>query len=55
MQVKVRVKYKYGKNKPDTSTNWSGMVNGKSESAVMQKLKEKHKGCEILIEKIEWA
>jgi len=54
----ARIKYKYGSGKATTSTNvMSTDIKGKSEDAVMQFLKEKHKSVknlEILIEKIEW-
>ena len=39
MSAPVSVKYKYGKVRPTTS-QWSGTVEGKSESAVMQVLKK---------------
>ena len=43
------VKYKYIKpgKTSGTSTSLSGYVNQESEQMVMQKLRDKHKGCEI--------
>jgi hypothetical protein len=54
---RASVKYRYGSGKPNTSTSTTTAFKGKSESAVMAYLKERHKSVknlEILIEKIEW-
>jgi hypothetical protein len=52
------IKYKFGSGKATTSTNvTTSQLKGKSESAVMEFLREKHKSqknLEILIEKIDW-
>jgi hypothetical protein len=52
------IKYKFGSGKATTSTNVvTTQLKGKSESAVMEFLREKHKSqknLEILIEKIDW-
>jgi hypothetical protein len=52
------VKYKFGSGKATTSTNiTTNQLKGKSESAVMEFLRGKHKSTknlEILIEKIDW-
>jgi hypothetical protein len=52
------VKYKFGSGKATTSTTVAtNQLKGKSESAVMEFLRNKHKSAknlEILIEKIDW-
>jgi hypothetical protein len=52
------VKYKYGSGKATTSTSVAtNQLKGKSESAVMEFLRGKHKtikNLEILIERIDW-
>jgi hypothetical protein len=52
------IKYKFGSDKATTSTSVvTTQLKGKSESAVMEFLREKHKSqknLEILIEKIDW-
>jgi hypothetical protein len=52
------VKYKFGSGKATTSTAvTTNQLKGKSESAVMEFLRGKHKSTknlEILIEKIDW-
>jgi hypothetical protein len=52
------VKYKFGSGKATTSTTvTTNQLKGKSESAVMEFLRGKHKttkNLEILIEKIDW-
>jgi hypothetical protein len=52
------VKYKYGSGKATTSTSVAtNQLKGKSESAVMEYLRGKHKtikNLEILIERIDW-
>ena len=55
---KASIKYKYGSGRASNSTRVStSQLKGKSESAVMEFLKNKHKSVkdlQILIEKIEW-
>lgn len=36
------------------STSFSGTVNSQSETLVMQKLREKHKGKEIELRELKW-
>ncbi|MHC6202223.1 hypothetical protein ACYULU_03405 [Breznakiellaceae bacterium SP9] len=52
------IKYKFGSGKATTSTSvTTSQLKGKTESAVMEFLKAKHKtqkNLEILIEKIDW-
>jgi hypothetical protein len=52
------IKYKFGSGKATTSTSVStSQLKGKSESAVMAFLREKHKtqkNLEILLERIDW-
>jgi hypothetical protein len=52
------IKYKFGSGKTNTSaTITTTQLKGKSESAVMEFLREKHKSqkdLEVLIEKIDW-
>jgi hypothetical protein len=54
----AKIKYKYGSSRATTSTEvGTSQLKGKSETAVMAFLKEKHKSVknlEILIERIEW-
>ncbi|MCL1992269.1 MAG: hypothetical protein FWG66_04910 [Spirochaetes bacterium] len=54
----ANIKYKFGSGQAATSTSvLSSQIKGKSESAVLVFLKEKHKSTknlEILIEKIDW-
>lgn len=52
----VQVKYKYRKigSTGWTSTGWAGNVQHESESLVMQKLREKHNGCEVQLVEIKW-
>jgi len=54
----AKIKYKFGSGRATTSTEvGTSQLKGKSESAVMEFLKEKHKSTknlEILIEKIDW-
>jgi hypothetical protein len=54
----ANVKYKYGSGRAATSTTvMTSQLKGKSESAVMEFLRGKHKtikNLEILIEKIDW-
>jgi len=54
----AKIKYKYGSSRATTSTEvGTSQLKGKSESAVMAFLKEKHKSVknlEVLIERIEW-
>jgi hypothetical protein len=54
MSANVSVKYKHGKPNASNTTSWSGSVEGKSESAIMKKLKERHNGHEIIILDITW-
>jgi hypothetical protein len=55
----AKIKYKFGSGKAVTSTEvGTSQLKGKSESAVMEFLREKHKSQKdlvILIEKIEWS
>jgi hypothetical protein len=52
------IKYRFGNDKATTSTTvTTNQLKGKSESAVMEFLRGKHKSTknlEILIEKIDW-
>ena len=52
------IKYKFGSGRATTSTSVAtNQLKGKSESAVMEYLRDKHKSTknlEILIEKIDW-
>jgi hypothetical protein len=52
------IKYKFGSGRATTSTSIvANQLKGKSESAVLEFLREKHKSqknLEILIEKIDW-
>jgi NifU-like protein involved in Fe-S cluster formation len=52
------IKYRFGSGKAITSTSVAtNQLKGKSESAVIEFLREKHrsiKNLEILIEKIDW-
>lgn len=52
------IKYKFGSGRATTSTEVAtSQLKGKSESAVMEFLREKHKSqknLEIIIEKIDW-
>jgi hypothetical protein len=52
------IKYRYGSGKATTSTSvTASQIKGKSESAVLEFLREKHKSVknlEILIEKVDW-
>ena len=53
----VSVKYKYRKAASFgswASTSWSGIVNQKSETIVMQLIKDKHKGCEVTLVELKW-
>jgi hypothetical protein len=55
MSAQASVKYKYGKPKANSTTSWSGTVEGKAEGAVLKKLQEKHgSGYEIIILDITW-
>jgi hypothetical protein len=53
----AKIKYRYGSSRATTSTEvGTNQLKGKSESAVMAFLKEKHrsvKNLEILIERVE--
>lgn len=54
--TRFEIKYYYfspGKGSK-TSTSLSGTVNSKSETLVMQKLREKHKGKEIELRELKW-
>jgi hypothetical protein len=52
------IKYRFGSGRATTSTSVvTNQLKGKSESAVLEFLREKHKSqknLEILIEKIDW-
>ena len=52
----VQVQYRYRKigSSSWTSTSWSGSMAQESETLVMQKLRDKHKGCEIELKSIKW-
>ena len=54
----AKIKYKYGSGKANSSAEvGTTQLKGKSESAVMEFLKQKHKSVknlEIMIEKIDW-
>ena len=54
----AKIKYKFGSGRATTSTEvGTSQLKGKSESAVMEFLREKHKSqknLEIIIEKIDW-
>ena len=55
--VMANARYKYrkiGSAGSWTSTNWTGSVNSQSETLVMQKLREKHKGYDIELIEIKW-
>jgi len=54
--ARFTVKYQYftpGKGSK-TGTSLSGTVNSQSETLVMQKLREKHKGKEIELRELKW-
>ena len=54
--VRFEVKYCYftpGKASK-THTSFSGTVNSQSETLVMQKLRERHKGKEIELREMKW-
>jgi len=55
---KANVKYRFGSGKATTSTSvLATQIKGKSEGAVMEYLREKHKSVkslEITIERIDW-
>jgi len=53
----VSVKYYYKKSDASgvgTSTSWSGNIQGNTESFVLDLLRKKHKGCEIVIRELKW-
>jgi hypothetical protein len=52
----ARVKYRYRKQgtNPWSNTSISFTVNHESETLVMQKLRDKHKGCEVEMKEIKW-
>jgi len=54
----AKIKYRFGSGKATTSTEvGTSYLKGKSESAVMEFLRDKHKSTknlEIIIEKIDW-
>ena len=54
MSCHVSVKFKYGKGNPTTLANWSGNVEGKTESAVLNALRKLHSGYNIVIVDIRW-
>ncbi|EIC20132.1 hypothetical protein Thi970DRAFT_03750 [Thiorhodovibrio frisius] len=54
--VRFEVKYYYitpGTN-AKTAGTLSGTVNSQSETLVMQKLRDKHKGKEIVLRELKW-
>jgi hypothetical protein len=54
MTYKVSVTYTYKKNGSNTQTSSTYDVEGKTESAVLARLRKQHPGCEFVIQKIEW-
>ena len=53
----VSVKYKYrkiGSSGSWASTSWSGIVSQKSETIAMQLIRDKHKGCDVTLLKMDW-
>lgn len=53
----AKVKYKYkkkGSNSSPYGSQWTGNVNGNTESVVMAMLQKKHKDCENVITEIVW-
>jgi hypothetical protein len=56
MSVHFSVKYKYRRtdSKVWTSTTFSGILVQQSETILMQKLREKHKGCEVELTEVKW-
>lgn len=54
--VNFSVKYRYRKvgTSPWTSTTLGGIVKQESEQLVMQKLRDKHAGCEIELTEIKF-
>ncbi|MBF0405754.1 MAG: hypothetical protein HQM10_00250 [Candidatus Riflebacteria bacterium] len=53
----VSIKYYYkkpGAPGNGTSNGWSGNVQGNTESFLLDFLKKKHKGYEIVIREIKW-
>ena len=54
---RVAVKYYYkkpGAGGNGAATSWSGPVSGNSESIVLDYLRKKHKGYEIVIRELVW-
>lgn len=56
MSITASVRYKYRREGSAgwTSTTLTLHINQQSETLVMQKLRDKHRGCEIELVKIEW-
>jgi len=54
----AKIKYKFGSGRATTSTEvGTNQLKGKSESAVMEFLRNKHKSTknlEIILEKVDW-
>jgi hypothetical protein len=53
----VSVKFKYrkaGSSGPWTSTSWSGIVKQKIDTIAMQMIRDKHKGCEVMLVEMKW-
>jgi hypothetical protein len=52
----VEVQYRYCKigSSAWTSSSWSGPMLQKSETLVMQKLREHHKGYQVELKSIKW-
>ena len=53
----ANVRYRYRKTPgtgPWTGSTWSGTLKSKSETLVMQSLRDKHKGYEIELVEIKW-
>jgi len=53
----VSTKYKYrkiGSSGSWSSTSWSGIVKQQSETIVIQLLRDKHKGCEVMLMDMKW-
>jgi len=54
-QVSVKYYYKTP-NAPGNgaSSSWSGRVKGNTESAILEVLRKKHKGKEIILREVKW-
>ncbi|MCB1325557.1 MAG: hypothetical protein H7A21_08510 [Spirochaetales bacterium] len=55
MSKSARVKYKHGKpGKTPSSSTTTLSVGGNTESAVVEALRKRHKGEEIVVVEIQW-